>query len=253
MSELASRPLVPFSMKKICKRLFSKLERMYAYSSPARYRNYLRRNGVKIGRNLFISGGVKDKHIDLTRPSLITIGDNVSINANFTLMTHDFVSGVFRNLYNDLIPSSGPVIIGNNVRFGVNCTVLKNVRIGDNVFIAAGSMVTKDIPSNCIAGGVPCKPIISLAEYYKKRQEQALEEAFCYARSIQERFGRLPVEADFTEEFVFFYDKDHKSNYQEAKARRKLLGAYDKWIENHVAPFESFHDFLVAAGVNTSE
>lgn len=233
----------------IIAKIRSKIEKKLAYSSPRRYEKYLRQKGVKIGTNLFISGGVKDKHIDLTRPSLITIGNNVSLNTNFTLLTHDFVCGIFRNLYKDFIPSSGPVSIGNNVRFGVNCTVLKNVTIGDNVFIAAGSLVTKDIPSNCIAAGVPCKPIICLEDYYNKRKTQALEEAFCYARSIQERFGRLPVKEDFSEEFVYFYDKDHKENYPEAKAKRKLQNAYDVWIENHIATFNSFQEFLLSAGV----
>lgn len=233
----------------ILARIKSKIEKVLAQSSPKRYESYLRKKGVKIGSNLFISGGVKDKHIDLTRPSLVTIGDNVSLNTNFTLLTHDFVSGIFRNLYKDFIPSSGPVIIGNNVRFGVNVTVLKNVKIGDNVFIAAGSLVTKDIPSNCIAAGSPCKPIISIEDYYNKRKAQALEEAFLLARSIQERFGRIPVEEDFSEEFVYFYDKNHKENYPEAKAKRKLQKAYDVWIENHIASFNSFQEFLQAAGV----
>ena len=53
------------------------------------------------------------------------------------------------------MPSSGRVTIGNNVRFGVDCTVLKGVTIGDNCFIAAGSLVTKDIPANSVGGRGP--------------------------------------------------------------------------------------------------
>lgn len=52
-----------------------------------------------------------------------------------------------------------PVIIGNDVWIGGNCTVLPGVTIGNNVVIAAGAVVTKDVPDNCVAGGVPAKVI----------------------------------------------------------------------------------------------
>lgn len=52
-----------------------------------------------------------------------------------------------------------PIVIGNKVWIGTNVTVLKGVKIGDGCVIAAGSLVTKDIPANCLAGGVPAKVI----------------------------------------------------------------------------------------------
>lgn len=52
-----------------------------------------------------------------------------------------------------------PIIIGNNVWIGANSTILPEVTIGDNVIIGANSLVNKDIPSNSIAVGNPCKPI----------------------------------------------------------------------------------------------
>lgn len=51
------------------------------------------------------------------------------------------------------------VTIGNDVWIGGNCTILPGVTIGNNVVIAAGAVVTKDIPDNCLAGGVPAKVI----------------------------------------------------------------------------------------------
>lgn len=140
-------------MRNLLYRLKHKIERMLALSSQVRYISYLRKKHCAIGDNFQIRGDLKTINIDLTRPSLITIGNNVTINSHFSLMTHDFVSGVFLHLFNDFIPSSGEVRIGNNVRFGINCTVLKGVSIGDNCFIAAGAVVIKDIPANSIAGG----------------------------------------------------------------------------------------------------
>ncbi len=51
------------------------------------------------------------------------------------------------------------ITIGNNVWIGANVTILSGITIGDNVVIGAGSVVTKDIPANTLAYGVPCKVI----------------------------------------------------------------------------------------------
>ena len=52
-------------------------------------------------------------------------------------------------------------VIGNNVSLGANVTIIGGVHIGDNVFVGAGSVVVKDIPSNCVAAGNPAKVIKS--------------------------------------------------------------------------------------------
>ena len=52
-----------------------------------------------------------------------------------------------------------PVTIGNDVWIGANCTILPSVTIGNNVVVAAGAVVTKDVPDNCVVGGVPAKII----------------------------------------------------------------------------------------------
>jgi len=54
---------------------------------------------------------------------------------------------------------SAPIIIEDDVWIGARCQVLKGVTIGARSIIAAGSVVTKDIPCDVIAGGVPCKVI----------------------------------------------------------------------------------------------
>ncbi|MCM2678769.1 sugar O-acetyltransferase [Echinimonas agarilytica] len=55
-----------------------------------------------------------------------------------------------------------PITIGNNVWLGGNVSVLPGVTIGNNSVIGAGSVVTKDIPENCVAAGAPCKFIRSI-------------------------------------------------------------------------------------------
>lgn len=58
------------------------------------------------------------------------------------------------------------VVLNGNVFFGNNCIILPGVTIGDNVVIGAGSVVTKDIPSNTVAAGVPARVIKTIEEYY---------------------------------------------------------------------------------------
>ncbi|WP_412654540.1 DapH/DapD/GlmU-related protein [Hungatella sp.] len=57
---------------------------------------------------------------------------------------------------------SKPVTIGNDVWIGGNCTILPGVTIGNNVIVAAGAVVTKDVPDNCVVAGVPAKIIKNL-------------------------------------------------------------------------------------------
>ena len=89
--------------------------------------------------------------------------------------------------------SSGHVTIGNNIYLGTNVVVLKGVTIGDNCVIGACSLVTKNIPANSVAAGVPCRVICSIDEYYRKRKQVALAEAVEYVQSIQKRFKQLGI------------------------------------------------------------
>ena len=53
--------------------------------------------------------------------------------------------------------TTAPILIGNNVWIGAKATVIKGVTIGDNVVVAANSVVTHDIPSNVVVAGVPAR------------------------------------------------------------------------------------------------
>ena len=75
-----------------------------------------------------------------------------------------------------------PIRVGNNVFVGANSVLLPGVQIGDNVVIGAGSVVAKDIPSNSIAVGNPCR-VIKAKDPYVERFE-AIE----FNRKIPEKF-----------------------------------------------------------------
>jgi acetyltransferase-like isoleucine patch superfamily enzyme len=216
------------------------------HSPNTRYIKYLRRLGVKVGKGVLFRDA-KSATIDLTRPSLIEIGDNVDINVNFTIMTHDFASGVFLNKHQELVNSSGSVKLGNNIYIGRDVTILKGASVGDNCVIGLGSVVTSHIPSNSVAVGIPAKVICSIDEYYERRKSRCLEEAFEYARSIRKNFNREPEPEDFWEEFPHFVSGDKVEEYPMIPIRKQLGGAYDHYCKHHKATFGSFEEFLNAA------
>lgn len=219
----------------------------WAKNKPERYIKFLRNSGVLIGENIRFHGGVRSISIDITRPSLVTIGSNISFNKNFTLLTHDWGGYVIRNKYKEFLASSGAVNIGNNIVFGRNVTVLKGVTIGDNCIIGFNSVVTKDIPSNSVAVGSPARVVSSLEDYYQKRKAQSVYESLAYAKSIQERFNRRPKIEEFWEEFPLFLKGDEIISGLPIK---KQMGvAYDYYKENNKPVFNGFDEFIKAAGI----
>lgn len=82
------------------------------------------------------------------------LGHGVAISENFTVWDTD--AHAFEGQEKKM---TEPVNIDNHVWIGMNVTVLKGVKIGDHAVIAAGAVVTRDVPARCLAGGVPAKII----------------------------------------------------------------------------------------------
>ena len=125
-----------------------------------------------LGNNVDIVGDVNFG----SEPYLITIGDNTTISFDCAFVTHDAATRVLRHLpgENPETVIYGKIIIGKNCFIGCRSVILPNVTIGDNVIIGAGSIVNKDIPSNTVAAGNPCKIICSLDEYKNKHKKDFL-------------------------------------------------------------------------------
>ena len=127
-------------------------------------------NGVNVGKNVSFIPPVNFG----SEPYLITIGDNTTISFDVAFVTHDAATRVLRNLPegDKEVGFYGEIVIGSNCFVGCRTTILGNVHIGDNTIIGAGSVVNKDIPSNVVAAGNPCRVICSLDEYIKKHKER---------------------------------------------------------------------------------
>lgn len=105
---------------------------------------------ITVGKNVFINSGCKFQD-----QGGITIGDGTLIGHNVVLATLNH--GIAPEERHDLFPA--PIHIGKNVWIGANATVLPGVVIGDHAVIAAGAVVTKDVPANAVVGGIPAKVI----------------------------------------------------------------------------------------------
>lgn len=105
--------------------------------------------------------------------NLISIHDNVKIAAKVVFVTHDITHRMLRTMMpGKKFPETiGCIEVMDNVFIGANSIILSNVRIGPNVIVAAGSVVTKDIPPGVVAGGVPAKVIGSFDEFVAKRMD----------------------------------------------------------------------------------
>lgn len=117
--------------------------------------------GVKMGANNFI-----DSVFWSSEPYLITIGCNCAITSGVKFFTHGGAR-VARIKYPNF-DIFGKVSIGNHVYIGTNSLIMPGVIIGDNVLVAAGSVVTKSVPSNVVIGGNPAKILCSIDDYIKK-------------------------------------------------------------------------------------
>lgn len=108
---------------------------------------------LEIGSQCGFSGTVISCHRH------ISLGDRVLCGANVTITDADQHSLQPELRAAGQVGESAPVRIGNDVWLGMNTLVLKGATIGNNVVIAANSVVTGDIPANTIAAGAPARPI----------------------------------------------------------------------------------------------
>lgn len=121
---------------------------------------------TKIGNHFFANF-----NLTIQDDAEVIIGNNCNFGPNITLVTprHPMLPEERKAMRNaegeeKHFCYASPIHIGNDCWFGANVVVCPGVKIGDNCVIGAGSVVTRDIPDNSFAAGVPCKVIRMITE-----------------------------------------------------------------------------------------
>ncbi len=112
---------------------------------------------VYVNKNatLVLGSGYINNNLTLHCFTLIEIGEDVAISEQVIIRDSD----------NHIITSNKnqemtkPIRIGNHVWIGIRATILKGVALGDGAIVAAGAIVTRDVPERCLAVGVPARVI----------------------------------------------------------------------------------------------
>jgi acetyltransferase-like isoleucine patch superfamily enzyme len=140
------------------------LYRRICQPSSIEYAAYLRRRGV------FYSMGEHCQILtttNFTDPAYVRLGNNVHFS-NCAVIGHDGSIAMLNQAYNVKLESVGKIDIRDNVFIGYQAVVLPNVTIGPDAIVAAGSIVTKDVPPGTIVAGIPAKPIGRVADLVEK-------------------------------------------------------------------------------------
>jgi acetyltransferase-like isoleucine patch superfamily enzyme len=118
---------------------------------------------LRIGNDVGVSGVLLHAYRD------ITIGDRCLLGANCTIYTSDF-HAIEPALRRGGPPAAAPVKLENDVWIGANALILKGVTIGEGSIVAAGSVVTKDVPAGVIVGGNPARVLKSIPVQNERRE-----------------------------------------------------------------------------------
>lgn len=137
------------------------LYRRYFWAGGEDYAQLLRESGYfhAMGENCSIQANVV-----VTNPDLVSLGSNVRMSG-CTLFGHDGSVNMINRALGTKFDSVGPIIIGDHVFIGHGAIIMPGVRIGNYVIVAAGAIVTRDVPDRVVVAGVPARTVRSFDEH----------------------------------------------------------------------------------------
>lgn len=210
-------------------------------SSGNAYIDYCRRGGATIGKNVTVYNA-RNTTIDETSLQHIFIGDNTQITAGVIVLAHDYSYSVLGNIFGELPRQQRDTVIGKNVFIGMNSVILMGAKIGDNVIVGAGSVVSGSIPSNSVCAGNPAKVICSLEQFLDKSRVRFEESAKCYYAGINRKNQKV------TEDDMIVYRSlfTEKSEMDRFVADGNFCGLENKKKVNMESyrKYRAFNDFM---------
>ena len=142
------------------------LYRRFCNPSTAEWAQYMARWGglQSMGRDVEIS-----LESNMTDPALVRIGNNVTLS-DCTLLGHDGVIRILNTRFNKKLDSVGAIDIRDNCFIGYGSIVMPRVTIGPDSIVAAGAVVTKDVPPGVVVGGNPARILCTTEELVQKME-----------------------------------------------------------------------------------
>jgi len=138
---------------------FIQMFALYLPMTPNMRVQFQKTRGVNIGKNVFIGFEV---YFDPVHPHMITIEDDVALSGRDLILVHTSPPTYFSESnpkVSRLFTKTAPVTIKRGAWIAVGVVILPGVTIGENAVVTAGSIVSKDIPPNCIARGNPAEAV----------------------------------------------------------------------------------------------
>jgi len=169
--------------------------------SPRTRAEYLRKLGAQVGEDCFIIPTDIETEID---PHLLIIGNHVAIAAGVSFLDEQGSAWLFPGS-NPEVSGQSKVVINNNCFIGTRAILGRNISIGPNSVVGAGSLVVSDVPSNTVVMGVPARPFGSLDKYQEK----------CIQRWAQQRPPGAVIEPGET----WWTSRHHTANRELLKNR----------------------------------
>lgn len=153
-----------------------------------------------------------------TDPAYVEIGNNVQFSS-CTILGHDGSDAMLNLAYRTAVETVGPVRIKDNVFIGHSAIVMANVTIGPNAIVAAGAVVTKDVPEGSVVGGVPAKVLGSIEDLLARRV--ALSATLPWADLIAKRGSGFDaaMEPELVARRVAYFFGGAQQQYAEAQPK----------------------------------
>ncbi len=147
--------------------------RLYLLPNNQKRAEYIRKHKLFacFGKHSFLQNKVVPLYSNLIR-----IHNNVNVGKKVEFVTHDVVYAVINNMQDEfkVTEKVGCIDVRDNVFIGACSTILYGVSIGPNAIVAAGSVVTKDVPPNSVVAGVPARVIGTFDQVVEKARHADL-------------------------------------------------------------------------------